>query len=158
MERTPKAFGVAHLLLVRPMNTRALLAVLTLVFVGITARAQDSTRMLMYTFQDGTALIHVGFIDTPRAPRGFVLCPTSPRRQKGFSISHQQFEQVWLALHSSGAEKFAGTANRTFDAAKNYVFSVAHMPNGSKTNFVVPKTRASGALIALARQFEAYAR
>lgn len=139
------------------MNTRAFLAVLALVFVGITARAQGPTRVLMYTFQDGSTLISVGLIDTPRAPRGFVLCPTSPKRQKGFKISGQQFEQAWRTLHSSGAEKFAGSANRSFDAVHNYVFS-AHLPNGSQTNFVVPKTRASAALISLARQFEAYAR
>jgi hypothetical protein len=158
----PRALSpaVADLGLVRPMNTRTIVAVLALLVIGITARAENSTRMLMYTFQDGAALIHVGLIDTPPAPRGFVACPTSPRRQKAFSVSRHQFEQAWRALQSSGVEKFAGaeSANRMFDAAKNYVFSVAHMPNGPKTNFVVPKTRASGALVSLARQFEAYAR
>lgn len=114
--------------------------------------------MLMYTFQEGSTLIQVGLIDTPAAPRGFVLCPTSPRRQKGFRVSRPQFEQAWRALQSSGAGKFAGSANRTFDATKNYVFSVAHLPNGSQTNYVVPKHRASGALVSLARQFEGYAR
>lgn len=137
------------------MNARPLLVVLILVFAGMTARAQNPARMIMYTFQDGSTLIQVGFIDTPRAPRGFVLCPTSPRRQKGFKLSGQQFQQSWLALHSSGAAKFAGSANRSFDAVKNYVFSTL-MPNGSQTNFVVPKSRASPALISLARQFEAY--
>ena len=140
------------------MNSRTIIAVLALLVVGITARAQNSTRMLMYTFQDGTNLIQVGLIDTPAAPRGFVLCPTSPRRQKGVRVSRQQFDQAWRALQSSGAEKFAGAANRTFDATKNYVFYVAHMPAGSKTTYVVPKNRASGALVSLARQFEAYAR
>ena len=148
------------------MNSRIVLAMLALLAFGFTVRAQAATRMLMYTFQDGSVLIQVGFIDTPRAPRGFVLCPSSPKRQKMFSVSRQQFEQTWRALHSSGAEKFGGdkSANRTFDAVKNYVFSVTDMPsgtnlpNGAVTNFVVPKSRASPALVSLARQFEAYAR
>jgi hypothetical protein len=131
---------------------------LFLFFAGITARAQNPTRMVMHTFQDGSTLLIVGYIDSPRAPRGFVLCPTSPKRQKGFRITQAQFEQAWRALHSGGAEKFAGTADRSFDAVKNYVFSVVNMPGGSKTNFVVPKDRASGALVSAARQFEGYAR
>ena len=142
------------------MNSRTLVAILALVVAGVSARAEKPTRMLMYTFQDGPVLIHVGMIDTPGAPRGFVACPTTPRRQKAFSVSRQQFDQAWRALQSSGAEKFAGpqSANRMFDATKNYVFSVADMPNGAKTNFVVPKNRASAALVSLARQFEVYAR
>lgn len=144
--------------LVRPINTRTIVAVLTLLVIGSTTRAQNATRMLMYTFQEDSTLIQVGLIDTPAAPRGFVVCPTSPKRQKGFRVSRQQFEQPWRALQSSGAEKFAGASDRTFDAARNYVFTVAHMPNGSKKTYVVPKHRASGALVSLARQFEAYAR
>lgn len=135
------------------MNTRTIMAVLALLVIDFTARAQAATRILMYTFQDGPALIQVGLIDTPPAPRGFVICPSSPKRQKMFSVSRQEFEQTWRSLHSSGAGKFAGdkSANRMFDAVKNYVFSVTSMPNGAITNFVVPKNRASGAVVSLAR-------
>ena len=146
------------------MNPRIIVLVLALLVIGLPARAQAGTRMLMYTFQEGSVLIQVGFIDTPRAPRGFVLSPSSPKRQKMFSVSRQQFETTWRALHSSGAEKFGGnkSANRTFDAVKNYVFSVtdmpagANLPNGAVTNFVVPKNRASPQVVSLARQFEAF--
>ena len=139
------------------MKPRLIIAVLAFLVVTITARAQNSTRMLMYTFQDGSTSIHVGLIDTPPAPRGFVLCPTAPKRQKGFRVSRKEFEQSWHALQSGGVEKFAGPANRAFDATRNYVFSIAHMPNGAKKNYVIPKDRASRGLVSLARQFEAYA-
>ncbi|HYJ06691.1 MAG TPA: hypothetical protein VEX43_16265 [Chthoniobacterales bacterium] len=140
------------------MNTRTIMAVLALLVIGFTARAQAATRMLMYTFQDGPALRCVGIVDTSPA-RGFVISPTSSIPQKAFRITRQQFEQTWRSLHSSGAEKFAGgkSANRTFDAVKNYVFSVTNMPNGAITNFVVPKNRASPEVVSLARQFEAFA-
>ena len=156
--RSPTA--AAYLRLVRPVNSRTVIAILALLLAAVPASAEKSTRMLMYTFQDGPVLIHVGMIDTPRAPRGFVAAPTAPRRQKAFTVSPQQFERAWQALQASGAEKFASpqSANRKFDATKNYVFSIAHMPDGAKTNFVVPKSRASATLISLARQFEGHAR
>jgi hypothetical protein len=114
----------------------------------------------MYSFQDSGVIINVGLIDSPRVPRGFVACPMSPRRQKGFTVSRQQFEQAWRKLQSSGAEKFAVAKSEhgLFDPAKNYLFTITDMPDGSQTDFVVPKNRASGALVSLARQFEAYAR
>jgi hypothetical protein len=142
------------------MNPRVIVTLLGLLVIGSSAWGQNSTRMLMYTFQDRSVLLLVGFIDTPRAPRGFVTSPTSPGRHKAFRVSPQQFEQAWRTLHSSGAEKFAGdqSANRTFNTIQNYVFSTARMPNGATRNFVVPKRRASPALVSLARQFEAYAR
>lgn len=142
------------------MNSRTVLAMLALLVFGVTARAQTPTRALMYTFQDGSAVILVGLIETPPAARGFMTSPTSPGRKKAFKVTRQQFEQAWRTLHSSGAGKFAGgqSANRMFDSIQNYVFTAAHMPNGALTNFVAPKNRASPALVSLARQFEAYAR
>ena len=140
------------------MNSRTLLAVLALLVIGTTASAQNFTRTLMYTFQDGNTLLSVGFIDTRPSARGFVLCPSAPRRQKGFQLSTQQFEQAWRAFESSGARKFGGPATREFDAVRNYVFSVVDVRHGGQTNCVVPKNRASAALVSLARQFEAYAR
>jgi hypothetical protein len=142
------------------MNPRAKVAVLALLVVAVTARAQTPTRTLMYTFQDDSAVILVGLIETPPTARGFMTSPTSPGRKKAFKVTRQEFEQAWRTLHSSGVGKFAGgqSANRTFDTIQNYVFTAARMPNGAMTNFVVPKTRASPALVSLARQFEAYAR
>jgi hypothetical protein len=142
------------------MNSRIVLAMLALLAFGVTARAQSPTRVLMYTFQDGSAVMLVGLIETPPTARGFMTSATSPGRKKAFKVTRQQFEQAWLALHSSGAGKFAGdqSVNRTFDTIQNYVFSTALMPNGAVKNFVVPKSRASPALVSLARQFEAYAR
>jgi hypothetical protein len=141
------------------MKARTIIAVLALLVSGITARSQNSARLLMYSFQDKGVILNVGLIDT-RAPRGFVACPMSPRRQRAFSVSRQQFEQAWRKLHSSGAEKFAvpKSENGLFDPVRNYLFTVTDGPNGAQTDFVVPKTRASGALISLVRQFEAYAR
>lgn len=140
------------------MNTRTILAVLALLLIGNTPRAQNFSRTLMYTFQDGSTLLNVGLIDTRPTARGFVLCPSAPKRQKGFKLSTQQFEQAWRAFESSGARKFGGPATREFDAVRNYVFSVVEVRHGGQTNFVVPKNRASPALVSLARQFEAYAR
>jgi hypothetical protein len=140
------------------MNRRTLFALLALLVIGIPARAQNFTRTLMYTFQDGSTLLSVGFIDTRPSARGFVLCPLAPKRQKGFKLTTQQFEQAWRAFESGGARKFGGPATREFDAVRNYVFSVVEVRHGSQTNFVVPKNRASAALVSLARQFEAYAR
>jgi hypothetical protein len=142
------------------MKTRTIVAVLVLLVIGITARAQNSKRSLMYSFKDRGVIISVGLIDSPRVPRGFVMCPMSPKRQKGFTVSRQQFDQTWQKLQSSGAEKFAVPESEKglFDPAKNYLFTITDGPNGSQTDFVVPKTRASRALVALARQFEAYAR
>lgn len=106
-------------------------------------------------------------IELRRFSESLILCfvrrmrsPALLRTAVAFKVSRQQFEQAWRALHSSGAEKFGGgkSANRAFDAVKNYVFSTADMPNGAMTNFVVPKNRVSAALVSLARQFEAYAR
>lgn len=136
---------------------RSVVALVALLVLATTAHAQNASRMVMYTFQDGSTLLQVGFIDSPVAPRGFVLCPTSPRRQKGFRVSRQQFEQTWRTLHSSEAKKFGGS-NRAFNATANYVFSVAHMPKGITASYVVPKERAPSALVSLARQMEAYAR
>jgi hypothetical protein len=141
------------------MNPRIVVALLALLVSGITAQAENSERMIIYAFQDGPTLLYVGLVDSSPA-RGFVLRQTSSQPEKAFRFTRQQFEQIWRRLNSSGAEKFAGgkSANRTFDPIKNYVFSVTDMPGGAITHFVVPKTRASGAIVSLARQFEAAAR
>ena len=141
------------------MNPRTVVASLVLLIIGITTQAENSTRMIVYTFQDGAALLHVGLIDSSPA-YGFVLRPTSSPPKKVFRFPRQQFEKTWRMLQSSGVERFAGgkSANRRFDSVENYVFSITDRPNGAITNFVVPKTRAPGAIISLARQLEAYAR
>jgi hypothetical protein len=142
------------------MNFRTVLATFALLVFGVTARAQTPTRTLMYTFQDDSAVILVGLIETPSSIRGFMTSPTTPGRKKAFKATRQQFDLAWRTLHSGGARKFAGdqSANRTFNTIQNYVFTAAHLPNGATTNFVVPKNRASPALVSLARQFERYAR
>ena len=140
------------------MLTRTIVAVLAFLFIGIAAGAQNSARMLMYTIQNGPALIHIAVVDTPSGIRGVVTSNT-PRRERAFSVSHPQFERMWRTLQSPDLEKFAsgGSPSRMFDATSNYVFSIGYMPNGKKTNFVVPKARASAPLISLARQLKAYA-
>ena len=141
------------------MTSRTIFACLAFVVLGSTTLAQKTTRMLMHTFQDGSTLIHVAVVDMSPTARGVITSPNAPARQRVFTVSHQQFEQMWRTLQSSGAEKYAGGegASRTFDAQNYYVFSVGYMPNGKKTNYVVPKPRASSSLISLARQLEAYA-
>jgi hypothetical protein len=141
------------------MSGRMVIVSVALLIISVTARADNSTRMIVYTFQDGPALLHVGLVDTSPA-YGVVLSPSSPPPKKVFKVPLQQFEKIWTMLQSSGAQGFAGgkSANRTFDAVHNYVFPITDKPKRRTTNFVVPKPRASGALISLARQFEAYAR
>jgi len=140
------------------MSARALLVVLVLLVAGIPARGEYSTRMLTYTFQDGAVAVHVGLIDTRPLPRGFVVCPASPKRQKTFKITREQFEQIWRAWQSSGAGRFAQSENGMSDIVNNYVFLVVDMRKDLETNFVVPNAHASGALKALARQFETHSR
>lgn len=140
------------------MSARALLVVLVLLIAGIPARADYSTVMFTYAFQDGGVAVNVGLIDTRPVPRGFVVCPASPKRQKTFKISRQQFDQIWRTWQSSGASRFAYSENRMFDIVNNYVFYVVDMRKDVQMNFAVPKAHASGALKALARQFEAYSR
>ena len=142
------------------MNIRTIIGVLALIVIGSTARAQNSTRSLMYSFKDDGVILNVGLIDSPRVPRGFVACPLSPRRQKGFTVSRQQFDRTWQKLQSSGAVKFAvaKSDNRLFDPVKNYLFTITEFPTGSQTDYVVPRAGASRAVVSLARQFEAYAR
>jgi hypothetical protein len=133
---------------------------LALIVIGSTARAQNSTRSLLYSFKDDGVILNVGLIDSPRVPRGIVACPLSPRRQKDFTVSRQQFDQTWQKLQSSGAVKFAvaQSDNRLFDPVKNYLFTITEFPTGAQTDYVVPRAGASRAVVSLARQFEAYAR
>jgi hypothetical protein len=139
------------------MTARIFLAVLSILAASSTY-AQKPTRMLMHTFQNGRALVFVAVIDESPVPRGLVRRADSAG-QRTFTVSHQQFEQMWRTLQSDAAQKYAGRegVNRTFDAINNYVFSVSYMPNGKKTNYVVPKG-APNALVSLARQLEGYAR
>jgi hypothetical protein len=119
--------------------------------------AKKPDRMLMHTFQDGSAIIFVAIIDQTPAPQG-VVRSNDPARRRIFSVSRQQFEQMWRTLESL-PQKYAGGegASRTFDAASNFIFSVGYMPNGKKTNYVIPKDSAFSPVVALARQLEAYA-
>ena len=115
------------------------------------------TRTLMHTFQDGSAIIFVAIVDKTPAPQG-VVKSSDPARQRTFSVSRQQFEQMWRTLESL-PQKYAGGegASRSFDAVSNFIFSVGYMPNGKKTNYVIPKSSAFSPVVALARQLEAYA-
>jgi len=132
------------------------LGVLSILVAG-SADAKKPTRMLMHTFQDGSAIIFVAIVDETTAPQG-VVRSSDPARQRTFSVSRQQFEQMWRTLESV-PQKYAGGegASRTFDAASNFIFSVGYMPNGKKTNYVIPKNSAFSPVVALARQLEAYA-
>jgi hypothetical protein len=139
------------------MTTRIFIAVLS-ILAASSAFAQKPTRTLMHTFQDGRTIIFVAVVDQTTAPRG-VVRSSDPARQRTFTVSHQQFEQMWRTLESGANQKYAEGegASRTFDAINNLVFSVGYMPNGKKTNYVIPKDRASSPIVALARQLEAYA-
>ncbi len=131
------------------------LSVLSILAVG---RADAKpTRTLMHTFQDGAAIIFVAIVDKTPAPQG-VVRSSDPARQRTFSVSRQQFEQMWRTLESL-PQKYAGGegASRSFDAVSNYIFSVGYMPDGKKTNYVIPKSSAFSPVVALARQLEAYA-
>jgi hypothetical protein len=114
-------------------------------------------RTLMHTFQDGPAIIFVAIVDKTPAAQG-VVRSSDPARQRTFSVSRQQFEQMWRTLESL-PQKYAGGegASRSFDAVSNFIFSVGYMPNGKKTNYVIPKSSAFSPVVALARQLEAYA-
>ena len=113
--------------------------------------------MLMHTFQDRSAIIFVAIVDQTPAPQGVVRA-SDPSRQRTFSVSHQQFEQMWRTLKAV-PQKYAGGegASRTFDAVSNFIFSTGYMPNGKKINYVIPKNSAFSPVVALARQLEAYA-
>ena len=140
------------------MKPLAIFFALLSMVVATTADAKEPTRALMHTFQDGSALIVVAIVDHAPAPQG-VVKSADPARQRTFSVSRQQFEQMWRTLESL-PQKYAGSggASRSFDAASNFIFSMGYMPNGKKTNYVIPKSSAFSPLVALARQLEAYAR
>jgi hypothetical protein len=133
------------------------LAVLS-ILASSSAATKKPTRMLMHTFQDGPAIIFVAIVDQTSAPQGMVRA-SDPRRRRTFTVSHQQFEQMWRTLESL-PQKYAGGegASRTFDAESNFIFSTGYMPNGKKINYVIPKNSAFSPVVALARQLEAYAR
>ena len=143
--------------------TRTFCLCLGLVFAtGALANAQ--TRMVMHTFQNGRALIFVAVIDRSPAPHGVVRIyasgPQGSFTSSQFTVSHQQFEQMWTTLQSSLAKKYAVAKVRLghSTAINNYVFTVGYKPKGTKTHYVVPKDRASNSLASLARQLEGYAR
>lgn len=139
------------------MTIRIFCLCLGLLFAtGALANAQ--TRMVMYTIQNRGVFIFVAVIDESPAPRGVISRTDSARRGR-FTVSRQEFEQIWRTLQSDAAQRYAGRAgvNREFDAFNNYVFSAAYMPTGKKTTFVVPKGGPKS-LVSLAQQFEGYAR
>jgi hypothetical protein len=152
-----KAFGATHLVFVRPMQRLLIFLGVLSILIASRANANEPTRMLMHTFQDGSAIIFVAIVDQTPAPRGVVRASV-PSRQRTFTISHQQFEQMWRTLESV-PRKYAGGegASRTFDAASSFIFSTGYMPNGKKINYVIPKNSALSPVVAMARQLEAYA-
>lgn len=144
------------------MRPRAYIVPTFLIYVlgGLTASAAPRERILMHTYQDGPSVVFLSFVDLPSGTVA-LLRRTGPRPQElARPISRQQFENTWTRLMSSGAPKYSGGKNpsRTFDAEKNYVFSIGYMPDGAKQNFVVPKNRASGALRKLAQELQAFAK
>jgi hypothetical protein len=126
------------------------------ILAATAADAKNPTRALMHTFQDGPTIIFVAIVDHAPAPQG-VVKSSDPARRRTFSVSRQQFEQMWRTLESV-PQKYAGSegASRSFDAASNFIFSVGYMPNGKKTNYIIPKSSAFSPVVALARQLEAY--
>jgi hypothetical protein len=142
--------------LIRPMKFRFIfLSVLGI--MEASAGAKKPARMLMHTFQDGSAIIFVAIVDDTPAARGVVRA-SDPSRQRTFTVSRQHFDEMWRTLESV-PQKYAGGegASRTFDAASNLIFSTGYMPDGKKIIYVIPKNSAFQPLVALARQLEAYA-
>jgi hypothetical protein len=148
-------FAVMNLL-VRHVKHLICFGVLS-ILAASSAYAKKPTRVLMHTFQDGSAIIIVAIVDQPTAPQGIVRS-SDPARQRKFIVARQQFEQMWRTLESV-PQKYAGRegSSRTFDAVSNFVFSAGYMPNGKKINYVIPKNSAFSPVVALARQVEAYA-
>jgi hypothetical protein len=122
-------------------------------------QAQTGNRMLMHTFEDGSDLVFVAIVDSPAGPQGIVTSRNPARNDRHFTVSQEQFEEMWSILMSGEASKYAGggNANRSFDTMNFYVFSAGIMPHGTNTNFVIPTNAASPALVALATQFRAFA-
>ena len=151
--------AVAHLVLVRPMRrTLALAAILLFAFCAFDAHARPPQRILMHTYGRGSQAVVVSLMDI--LPAGPVrILSSSPSIRVRRSLSHAQFEQMWRTLLASGDRKVKTTGpSKTIDGANNYVFSLADVPGGAGTRFVVPKTLivpksdASPAVVAVARQ------
>jgi hypothetical protein len=122
-------------------------------------QAQAGNRMLMHSFEDDADLVFVAIVDSAAGPEGIVTSRNSVRKERHFTISQEQFEEMWSILMSGEAGKYAGegNANRSFDTANFYVFSAGIMPHGTNANFVIPTNAASPALVALAKRLRAYA-
>jgi hypothetical protein len=78
-------------------------------------------------------------------------------------VPRLQFDDMWSTLASAEVEKYARSAGdktpeRSFDVVNFYVFSAAEMPNGSKKNYAIPADKAPASIIALAKEFRAYAK
>jgi hypothetical protein len=113
--------------------------------------------MMMHSFQEGSNVVFVAIADSPSGPKGLVSSHNPARKERSFTVSRGQFEKMWSTLMSSEAVKYDGDAKRSmsFDAVSYYVFSAGHR---ASTNYAVPTSKASPALVALAEQFRAYAK
>lgn len=135
-----------------------LAGILLFAFCGFDAHARPPQRILMHTYGSGSQAVVVSLIDI--LPAGPVrILSSSPSSRVRPSVSHAQFEQMWRTLLASGAKKVKATGPlKTIDGANNYVFSLADVPGGKGRSFVVPKTLivpksdASPAVVAVARQ------
>jgi len=70
-----------------------------LIILAASRAGAKATRTLMHTFQDGSVIVLVAIVDKAPAPRG-VVRSSDPARQRTFSVSRQQFEQMWRTLES----------------------------------------------------------
>jgi hypothetical protein len=147
-------------IVVRSMTRGVVLAVIAATSLSHIARAQAGERTLMHTFQEGSRIVYVTIVDRSSGPLGLVSSEDPSSKERWFTISRSQFNDMRRTLMSSGAQKYAGDekSDRRFDAVNYYVFSAAEMPHDWKKNYAVPSDNASRTLIALAKQFRGYAK
>jgi hypothetical protein len=123
-------------------------------------QAQAGDRTLMHTFERDSQIVSVAIVDLPSGPQGIVSLHNPDRMEHPVTVSQAEFDKMWKTLMTSGVERYAGdeTSKRTFDAVNYYLFSVSEMPEGKKTNYVIPKSKTAPPLIALADHLRGYAK
>jgi hypothetical protein len=142
------------------MNTRTFIITISWSLLALNQanlHAQSVYRTLTYTFQQGSTLTSVSIVELSSGPQGVIM---AGERKRPFTVFKAEFEKIWSAFISSGAEKYTvdESSPRKFDSVNYYVFSATYMPDSRKRTHVVPKKKASVALISLAGQLRAYAK
>ena len=116
----------------------------------------------MYSYQRDGQVVHIAFFDLPP---GLPACHIEdarelPKSARDFEISKLEFDHIWSALTSSELKQFERKqgSSSEIETLNYYVFTTAHLPDGEKKMFVVPKDRAPKSVAELVREIRAYNR